>query len=215
MWWGTYPSRSTACWWARLKNLGRLISNLWICHDRWRAEWVGVWICGIVLLKHTHKHTLFSNYTSYTSTVCESSRTKKGREQNTITQVNSQSFCASPPSCFSCWPSCCRTRWEGSSSCPEQTQKEKTSCGWAQRPHVQEALSACKQLHHMYKHTCTDYSVLNVSCTCVIWDTVAFTFHHFITCDLVTLIRKLETKYSMQIYLCPNLGFILDGEFNR
>lgn len=57
MWWGTYPSRSTACWWARLKNFGRLISNLWICHDRWRAEWVGVWICGNVLLKHTHTNT--------------------------------------------------------------------------------------------------------------------------------------------------------------
>lgn len=54
----TYPSRGTSCRWARLKDLGRLISNLWICHDWWGTEWVGVGICGRVLLKHTQTYTI-------------------------------------------------------------------------------------------------------------------------------------------------------------
>lgn len=70
--------------------------------------------------------------------------------------------------------------------------------GWARTPHCHSVLSAHKQLHPVYKHTCMEYSVLNVSCMCAIWDTVTrtFTFYHLTICDLLT---KLETKSSMQI----------------
>lgn len=60
----------------------------------------------------------------------------------------------------------------------------------------------------MYKHTCTDYNVLNVPSTCAIWNTVTFTFYHFTICDLVTFKKKkkkIETKCSMQ-------GFILNPQ---
>lgn len=48
----TYPTGSTARRWARLKDFGRLVSDLWIGRDRRRAEGVRVWIQGHVLLKH-------------------------------------------------------------------------------------------------------------------------------------------------------------------
>lgn len=41
------------------------------------------------------------------------------------------------------------------------SQEEEGLNGWAHTPHVHKDLSACKQLHHMYKHTCADYNTLN------------------------------------------------------
>lgn len=81
MWRSTYPTRSTACRWARLKNLRRLISNLWICHDRWRTEWVGVWICGHVLLKHTQTHYLTTTLHVSQQSAKVRSKTNRGRVQ--------------------------------------------------------------------------------------------------------------------------------------
>lgn len=39
--------------------------------------------------------------------------------------ANSQSFCACPPSCFSRWPSRCRTCRKGSSPRPVQQEEER------------------------------------------------------------------------------------------
>lgn len=69
---GIYPSRGAACRWACLEDLRRLISNLWICHDWWGAEWVGVWIRGHVLLRHTN--------TRLSSNLCLRTQTKKGNK---------------------------------------------------------------------------------------------------------------------------------------
>lgn len=141
---------------------------------------------------NTHKHRLLSSCSSCTTAVWEASITKK-RGHRIITWINSQSFCASPPYCFSCWPSCCQTCRKGSSSCPAKTQKGKNRGrprglnGWARMLHAHKALSARKQLQRVYKHTCTEHRPLYVSSMCAIWNNVArtFTFFHVTICDLV------------------------------
>lgn len=95
----TYPSGSTACRRAGLKHFGRLVSHLGVGHDRRGVERVRVGIGGHALLKHKTRDC--------TVTACKRNRTG-------VTVLNSQSFCASPPSCFSRWPSCCQTCRRGS-----------------------------------------------------------------------------------------------------
>lgn len=136
-------------------------SNMsWLMRS-WMSGRLNLWTCS----PETQTNTQLRNYSLCTTAVWESMKTEK-EEKNKI--MNWQSFCASPPSCFSHWTSRCRTCRKNSSSRPAQIQKAKKtqsnkSCkswkGLAWIPHGHKALSAHKQLHHVYNHTRT-YTVV-------------------------------------------------------
>lgn len=100
--WEAHFQPSNMSWLMRSWTSGRL--NLWTCSPE------------------TQTNMQLRNYSLCTTAVWESMKTEK-EEKNKI--MNSQSFCASPPSCFSHWTSRCRTCRKDSSSCPARMQKAK------------------------------------------------------------------------------------------